>query len=149
APGEPPTTVASRVVPSKVVHSKVNIKLVCFIPYIGNDLPLMNRILPSPLDQAWQKNMTFTEDGAIKTVLASGNPDPPSDFPNQAEFNAFVQSNEYRAILDLDLLICCDLNGVDSLSERSTPYPGYTPALSGVDVKDLHKDHEAHESPAG
>lgn len=128
----------------------VNVKLVFWIPFYPNELPLVNKILPY-----WQGKMDFTEEYNMKVLLATGNPDPPALFPTKQSWMNFLATNEYRGVIDVDFLLCCE----DSVPVNPLADPkyqvGYTPSISSVPLepKDtlpsrLRQDHESREALA-
>jgi hypothetical protein len=106
---------------------------------------MFNRILP-----VWAGQMNGVEDSAMRGMLSTGNPDPPPAFPTPQSFTAFVESREYRGILDWDFQICCAADGtlINIQTRGPVAYPGYTPSMSGVEVAGLHRFHLEHESLA-
>lgn len=129
-------------------HVWANIKLVFWIPYFPNEVPLLNRIPPW-----WQGRMNFTEDISMRALLATGNPPPPGDFPSQDRFDEFRARNEYRGILDLDVMSLCHDDGqCGAVRHRRRNRVGYTPPMSSVPVADaateLAQDHRSREGLA-
>lgn len=126
-------------------HHRINVKLVMWIPYFPNNLPLVNKIMPW-----WRGDMTFSQDLAMRFLMATGNPPPPSGFPKACDFDSYVKTKEYRGIISFDLLICCTAD--DRMISYNTTLPayigGYTPSFSGVPEGGLHADHDATEDLA-
>jgi hypothetical protein len=77
----------------------INLKVICWIPAANFDDALPNAWVQSGL-------MGTVEQEALRGMFATGNPDPPGEFPTRDVFVDFVEAKEYRAILNFDMLVC-------------------------------------------
>ena len=142
APGEP-------IAQSRYLHT--NIKLVFWIPYFPNELPMLNRILPF-----WKGQMGHTERKAMAALLASGNPPPPEAFPTPASYAQFVATKEYRGVINIDLLACGETGRIGgALVSADQSIVGFTPPFSAISLapndtfgERLRNEHKARESLA-
>lgn len=108
-------------------HYKVDIKVVHWIPFRPNNIPIFNRFLPA----AWKNAKTSWEAKmATKIMLSTGNAPPPNTFPNKASWDDFVNSKEYRAIFWFQVYICCP--GETKFHQLKTRAPGFTPSPSNI-----------------
>lgn len=147
APPEDPhmasTTVAAQ------HHYKVDVKLVHWIPFRPNDIPIPARFLP----EQWRNaSMPQEIDFALRLALATGNPTPPDSFTRQS-WASFLESKEYRAVFWATLYLCCPGGNPKSFVVRHHR-SGYTPAPSDIesDPSDtlrerLTKFHSERQNP--
>ncbi|GAK45631.1 conserved protein [Tepidicaulis marinus] len=146
APEEPGDTPGNGLQPpverNATPYYRANIKLVMYIPYEPNNFPVPNRILPQ-----WRGQMNGIEDPAMRLLLATGNPPPPDSFSDRAAFQRFVDSKEYRGIIDIDLMFCCGSDGQVTQGRKNfTTIVGFTPSFANVPVDQLHQHHLDHET---
>lgn len=145
-PEEESPLIDEPVTASQYLH--VNVKLVLAIPYSPNSLPTLSRILPY-----WKGQMKFSEEYAMKALLATGNPPPPDTFPTKKSFTDFIDSKEFRGVLDADLFVCCDNGKIGRVIADPEYIIGYTPPLSDIDPEPaetlrarLGRDHDSREN---
>ena len=111
-------------------HYYANVKLVYWIPYRRNKLPLLRRFLPKQWRDTDPELLPGDYRLAARAMLATGNPRPPQSFPTRKSWDDFLASKEYRGALSTDLYICCP----DDKPRHAIGHPkvGYTPPASNV-----------------
>ncbi|MCJ8269469.1 MAG: hypothetical protein MJK04_08705, partial [Psychrosphaera sp.] len=131
-------------------HYKVDIKVVHWIPFRTNDVPLPNQFLPN----AW-KNTPMSQEVRMATrlMLSTGNAPPPDSFTNEAAWDTFLTSKEYRSVFWAQLYICCP-SGDPKTAVVKVHKTGYTPCPSDVAqapantlAKRLKDHHDRRQTP--
>ena len=107
-------------------HYKFNLKVVMWIPYRDNNIPLFNKVLP---DAMQDPNMDQSMRVAQRIMLATGNPTPPETLTD-AQYDALIDSKEFRGAAKDDITLCC---GTCPDFEADPKFEvGYTPAAVSV-----------------
>jgi len=125
-------------------HYRVDIKLVLWIPFHGNSLPIPTRFMPSGWENSPGLNQEMRTAGRF--MLATGNTTPPDSFTRDS-WNKFVASKEYRGFVCRELYICCP----DEKEKLIIPHgqdAGYTPAPASADMTEdkLNKFHGENQN---
>ena len=132
-PPEPEPTPTLKTTSQTITQYKVDIKVVHWIPYRANDIPMLNRFLPT----RWKNAATVAQMSqearyAIRAMLSTGNAPPPNAFRDQASWKNFVDSKEYRAIFWAQLYICCPSGELQHDPKVKMHKAGFTPSLSNI-----------------
>lgn len=127
-------------VSDQVCHYQFNLKVVMWIPYVPNEVPLFRKFLPEPL-----KSMKMSQELrlGLRIALATGNPTPPKSLTD-AQYTALIQSKEFRGTMRGTLTLCCGKEirkDVDVTAET-----GFTPPASGVEDARLNADHNTTQN---
>lgn len=124
-------------------YHHVNFKVVFWIPHFPNGpMPPFSRIIPN-----WRGKLNGTQSQMIRGMLATGNTEPPTDFPTAASYAQFFASKEYRGVVDVDIYFCCNAQGqITTGNWRHNTTVGYTPSFSTAAAGDLAGDHQSRET---
>jgi hypothetical protein len=132
--------------PPRVLGTQVTV--VSWIPYLPVG-PLLRTAAGAI--HPWYTEMDAMEEELLRSLLATGNPDPPASFESRGVFDAFVASREYRAIMHVDLSVTCEEGRITHVERKRENYAGFTPARAEFAPGDgspeaLVRFHATHES---